>query len=317
MTTASTSTVIDHTSNTGFQNWVTEIVTMLFTTLGVTQTADTGQINPATVTRPAVNTMAGYVIGEFNDTLNSSSPLFFKIQFGTANSAAVPAMSLQIGTGSNGSGTLTGPTTLATFMTNSTLATSTTTPYITRACYNATDGVLWLSWKLNGASQTNVSLGGFLIARSNNSSGVATGDGAIHVSNASVTTGGAASTGSYLQAISYLNSTAYNSGLFPSAAWGVIPMNLTASLFSGNTQVGPCFQYTPAWGISNWYAIGIVGEIAVGSTTSLTLIGTTAHTYISAGSPFGTNILTNNNVGSGYQANGGAATTYTVLLPWE
>jgi hypothetical protein len=316
MTTAATSTVIDHTSNAGFQAWVAEVVTMLFGTganqLGVTQTADTGQINPATVTRPGVTTMAGYVIGSFNDSLQSTSPIFFKLQFGTLGSATTPAMQIQLGTGSNGSGTLTGVTTANVALTNNATPSSTTTPYVTRGCYNTTDGVLWLSWKLNGNGVTNETMGGFMVARSNNSSGVATGDAALLMTNANGTTG-AVSSPSYLQSISYLSSLAFA----PNNAWGVVPFNVTSSLFGGNTQVGPCFQYTPVWGISNWYGIGICGEVAVGSTTSLAMVGSTAHTYISAGSPFGSNNFTSNNTGSGYLANGGAATSYTLLLPWE
>ena len=110
MTTASTNTAIDHTSDAGFRTWVAEIITQLLA-VGLTQTADTGQINTASVTRPAINTMAGYAIFRFNDTLHATNPIFLKLQFGTGGSTTTPAMQLQVGRGSNGSGTLTGLTT--------------------------------------------------------------------------------------------------------------------------------------------------------------------------------------------------------------
>lgn len=313
MTTASTSTVIDHSSDAGFRTWVAEIITMLFTTLGVTQTTDTGQINTTTVTRPATSTMAGYVIGRFNDTLQGTSPIFFKLQFGTGGTALGPQMNLQLGTGSNGSGTLTGTTSVVTAQCpNSNAPTSTVTPFVTRACYNTTDGVLWLAWKLAGTGTTNLCMGGFEIARSNDTTGAASGDAVGLYTNNSTASGQSTQGVSIFN--SYLTSTAYSGApLQLNTQWGFVPFSVTGTLFSGNTQVFPVFQYTPVMGVTNWSAMGMVGEVAVGATASLTLVGSTAHTYIAVGSPFGLSNFT----AQGYSCTGGAGTTYTMLLPWE
>lgn len=313
MTIAATSTVVDHTSDAGFRTWVAEIVTMLFTTLGVTQTTDTGQINTTTVTRPAINTMGGYVIGEFNDTLNSTAPIFFKLQFGTGNTAGSPAMQIQIGTGSTGAGVLNGVTGVNVAITpNANTPTSTTTPYVTRACYNTSDGVLWLAWKLNGQSVTNVTLGGFLIARSNDNTGAPTADSTLLLSNSATSTG--STTSGFCQFISHLSGASYSTSPFPSSNWCMWPFSVTGTLFGGNTEVSPCFQYTPVIGVSNWYGLAFCGEIAVGSTTpAMALVGSTTHTYIAAGSIMGTTNFGLNTL----PANGGGATSSTLLLPWE
>lgn len=106
-----------------FRAWCGEIKDALLA-YGWTQTADTGQINFTTVTRPGTNTYAGYAIFAMGDALQATSPIFFKFRPGTASSANYPLLECQIGTGTNGSGTLTGNVTTAVGM----LLNSTTNP---------------------------------------------------------------------------------------------------------------------------------------------------------------------------------------------
>jgi hypothetical protein len=76
---------------------------------GLVQTADTGQINWTTVTKPAgSNTAAGYEIRRFDDALQSSAPVFVKVEYGTGGAADRPAVWITVGNASNGAGTLTG-----------------------------------------------------------------------------------------------------------------------------------------------------------------------------------------------------------------
>lgn len=76
---------------------------------GVTKTADTGQVDTATVTRPgSTNTVAGYEIRTFTDTLQATVPIFIKLEYGTGATTGQFGVSISVGTGSNGSGTLTG-----------------------------------------------------------------------------------------------------------------------------------------------------------------------------------------------------------------
>lgn len=316
MTTFANSTVCDMTTDAGFRTWVAEVITILFTNLGLTQTADTGQINTATVTRPgAANTSAGYVIGRFNDTAQATSPIFFKLEFGTFNNASTSVqMWITVGTGSNGSGTING-TTMGRVGIGGALPASNVTAYTTRGCYSTADGVAWLAWKYNILGTANQTGAGFLIARSNDNTGAPTTDAVLLLANSASGANSAISNSGTVQVISYLTSTAYStaapwngtgtSGL----VWGLIPFSLTSTLFSGNVYVGPCFQYTPVPGVSNWYGLVSYSELGLGSTASITMVGSTAHTYIQAGSFLDTNSLTS----IGYVAN----TSVGVILPWE
>lgn len=76
---------------------------------GLVQAADTGQINPATATKPTVNnTAAGYEIWRFDDALQATLPVFIKVEYGTGPGLTTLGWWLTVGTGSNGAGTLTG-----------------------------------------------------------------------------------------------------------------------------------------------------------------------------------------------------------------
>lgn len=79
--------------------------------VGLVKTADTGQVDWTTVTKPAgITTSAGYEIYKFNDSLAASSPIYFRVDYGTGSNAnTVPRVWLTVGTGSNGAGVITGP----------------------------------------------------------------------------------------------------------------------------------------------------------------------------------------------------------------
>lgn len=95
-------------TDAGFRAWVAEAEQML-EDCGLVRTADTGQINTATVVRPAgANSKAGYSMWRFNDSLQATVPIFFRIDYGTGQSQTVPSMWLRVGTGSDGTGSLTG-----------------------------------------------------------------------------------------------------------------------------------------------------------------------------------------------------------------
>lgn len=76
--------------------------------LGWVQTADSGQINLTTATRPATNNKGGYEVWRMDDTLQGTAPVVLRIDYGQGNTSNSFAVWLTIGTGSNGSGTITG-----------------------------------------------------------------------------------------------------------------------------------------------------------------------------------------------------------------
>jgi hypothetical protein len=95
-----------------FRDWVAGIRTAL-EAVGLVRTADTGQIDTATVVKPpSTNFVSGYDIFRFNDGYQAACPIFFKLEYGSAGSSAGrPGLLLTYGQGSNGAGVLTGTVT--------------------------------------------------------------------------------------------------------------------------------------------------------------------------------------------------------------
>lgn len=279
MTTASTNTVIDQTSDATFRVWIAEVITAMFTLVGLTQTADTGQINTATVTRPGTaNTVAGYVIGRFNDTLQSTVPIFFKLEFGTGGTATTsPNMWLTVGTGSNGSGTITGTTTTRNTIVGGVAASNVTT-YISRWCYNTSDGIVAFAWKIGA---TAADLGGFALGRTCDNTSAPTNQGyLLFIQGAGVVTpGGSPGISVMYNFVSTLLTTGspfINSNL----NWN--PFANTTTIVGGATvYVLPFFYYDAAG--PSWMAFmgtGFASEFTSGTSVSLAMVGSTAHTFM-------------------------------------
>ena len=300
MSTTSVSATIAQTSDATFRAWVSEVLTALVTTLGMTQTADTGQINTSTVTAPgAANTSQGYAILRFNDTLQSTSPVFIKLEFGSGNAAANPQMWITVGQGSNGSGTLTGTLTTRVVTMSGSAVASTSTSYTSRYVYNSTYGFVGVQFKLGGSGagvgSPNQSVGGFYLMRSNDATGAATGDAVMLIANSGNTTGSGTNSGGVAQMYSYLSSAVFGPSGSEYAKW---PWQVTTTTYSGDQEVVPVFMYTPKIQFSNYFGLCLISEVALGSTFSATIIGATALTYLSVGWPTGNNSAVAGNNGT-------------------
>lgn len=90
-----------------FRSWGSGIAAQL-AAVGMVQTADTGQINWGSATRPAAGAYAGYEIWRFNDEIHlTAAPVYLRIQYGTTSGAQDrPALRVQTGVSTNGAGTL-------------------------------------------------------------------------------------------------------------------------------------------------------------------------------------------------------------------
>lgn len=94
-----------------FRAWVQFIDDALLVHAGSgwVNTADTGQLTISGASAPgAANTKVGYRIYHMNDTLQATSPLFMRLDFGSGSATSTPGVWITLGTGSNGSGTITG-----------------------------------------------------------------------------------------------------------------------------------------------------------------------------------------------------------------
>ena len=97
------------TTDVAFRSWGSSISTAL-AAVGLVQTSDTGQINWTTVSKPSgATTTAGYEIWRFNDAAQSTTPIFLKLSYGTGSAGnTTTRLLVEIGSASNGSGTLSG-----------------------------------------------------------------------------------------------------------------------------------------------------------------------------------------------------------------
>lgn len=295
MTTATTSTVLDQTTDAAFRTWVQEVITQLVSTCGITQTSDTGQINTSTVTRAAANTAAGFVILRFNDTLQATAPIFIKLEFGSATANTIAQMWLTVGTGSNGSGTLTGVNTTRVAVTAGTAVSSTITSFTSRFVYNSTFGVCWMAWKQNsnttaGANGFN---GGFYIARSHDATGAATGTDCMVLSNSATAT--ATTTPGFAQCLNFAGAIATpatpNNGWLAAGAANGVPYTQTTTTQAGNSYSVPCYWLSGnAPNISAYICAVLNSETTVGSTFTDTLVGSTPLTFLNCGGMFGSGI---------------------------
>lgn len=105
------STPPSQATDAAFRVWGKAISDAL-TAVGVALSGDTGQIDWATVVKPAaINTSQGYEIRVFSDALQATVPIVIKIEFGSAAAATTPALWITVGIATDGAGTWTGAVT--------------------------------------------------------------------------------------------------------------------------------------------------------------------------------------------------------------
>jgi hypothetical protein len=150
MATRTTSLAAINNTDAAFRAWINEIHSSLIA-FGWIQTADTGQINFATVTRPAaINTYQGYALYRMADANQASCAVFIRLDFGTGGNADCPSIKFQMAIGgTNGSGSLTGN-----LCTQQTLQTDTNnaTPVNCRTA-GTTSSFRMSFWEVNGAGK--------------------------------------------------------------------------------------------------------------------------------------------------------------------
>lgn len=270
MTTWASTTRVRHDSDATFREWGSEFAAALLA-VGLTQTADTGQINWTTVTRPGVNTNGGYEIWRFNDAQQSTAPIFMRIDYGTGSNAQSPRIMFTVGTGSNGSGTITGTALTSSFSTNAIASAQTSdTTRNTVMCY--VDGFFGFNWK-----QASSAEGSFFVARTVDNTGAATATGAIVFWGA-----GAPGSGFGTQALRFAaTALAFTrQTTVPGTALCLNPQLVTTSTVAGNNQAFLAWTITP----QVTPVVGVCGVLDAELTTNATfteaLIGSTPRTYI-------------------------------------
>lgn len=289
MTTSTFTSVISHASTTTFRVWGLELSNAL-TAVGFIKSGDTGQINWATVTRPAVNVSGGYEIRYLNDSLHGTAPIYMKIEYGTnITGAAYPAMWVTIGTGSNGSGTITGTIIareelyLGNFVLDSTVATKTSYACMVTGC-------VWMAHKCK-VRGTYYPAFSWLLTRTWDSSGAATADGMVFYRTGGNGTNYAAVATVYIFSTGYTDSSDSSLQLYGGGysfmPYGMLNKATIVSGVPGDYQVARHYTVTPT--IAPLVPIvdcSIVDGVTQGTTFTCTPVGASARTFIAVGHMF-------------------------------
>lgn len=252
---------------------------------GFVQASDSGQVDPSTLALGSATGSYGYAVFRFDDALQATHPVFFRVDFNTSTStssvtspsAGAATMRLTVGRGTDGAGTITGVLySRENFGSASPAGTSgaTQTPY-THAAF-AGDGYAGLIGFVDdtrgGAIPATPYLGlGFLIERSRNAAGEATGEGVLVLVSPYLYNNGMAlrSTNSIVpsapeselrvKAVNY-ETGQWMGGMAPVATFGYIngmTLGPTVSMASGS--IGPVFPWdVVAPGLAPWRSCVVV-----------------------------------------------------------
>lgn len=270
MTTSATATKLDHSDDAGFRAWGSEIKAQL-TAIGLTHTADTGQIDWTTVLNPVAGS-AGYEIWRFNDALQGAAPIFIRLDYGTS-SAGVPGLWAQIGVATDGAGNFVGisSSALAPVVVPSAVD-SLITPYQNFACYSTAVGSLTLAWKLGSAGLGAVGRGLLMIGRSCDTNGNPT------VTGATIYTGGVSP--AIAQSLRFAATAAVYA---QHSNYGVVVGNVIGSLVGTNVQAYLNWANYPRVEPVQWTMSLITDEFPRGTTFLATTVGLTARTFLGLG----------------------------------
>ena len=127
------------------------------TAVDLTKTADSGQIDWATVSKASASSVAGYEIRYLDDSLHGTCPIYVKIEWGTGSSTSRPLMFLTAGTGSDGSGNITGTAILVRTQIGNNTAAGVINDFPGAAC--GVEGAAWVAWGSAGGAATAFLLG--------------------------------------------------------------------------------------------------------------------------------------------------------------
>lgn len=235
------------------------------------QTADTGQINTSTVTRPGTSTAAGYEIFRFNDALQATAPIFVKIEYGVGAAVDRPALWITTGGSTNGAGTIAGSSGGGGRLGVATTLIAKAAGSFLPAVASGDGGRFSLAFHMEAGSVMSFAMTVYFLGveRTRDSTGAYTADGWVTV-GVSNNTGGAAA--SYVAASS---SSAYSFGpCVPAAMVGVDIVGANGPAFG--TMV--YYLGKPFYGLS-WGQINDNGCPGLGAVFSANVLGAT-HSYM-------------------------------------
>ncbi len=276
MTTSTFTSPMDCDTDANFRAWGSQISAQL-AAVGLTQTADTGQINWTTASISGYPGIVGYEIWRFNDAAQGTTPIFIKIGYG-ADGAGSPRMSLIVGNASDGSGTITGTLKTNTLSLTQSISLGNAAPsYLS---YDPAAGALGVALKIGLAgSQLGT---GWHISRTNDTAGNVTTDGwTVQACN---TPGATSSCYSQCLSANFQTATGNWSTSANLCTW---PYVLTTSFAGGSIQAQPINALAPEIQVDAKKCCVLVAEVGAGIEFDLNVVGLTAKHFISVGGALG------------------------------
>ena len=270
MTTFTNTHQYQQNNDAQYQAWVQAFIAGLDGVLLV-QTADTGQIDPLTVARPAANNDGGYAIYRFDDAAHATNPIFLKFYFGADSAQTRTRIRVGVGTGSDGAGVLTNERIFAQSNSTNPNADSASSYF----CY--VPGFLGISF-FNTEFGNNSRRYGLFIQRSTDAAGAPTDAGITVVQLAGSAASGLyvynARTGSVWDSVTDITD----------AKWSSIaccPGNLTNFSVGADTEIVASFVKGAGlpMRVSPFLCFAFGSDIGAGATFTTTLVGAAA-TYI-------------------------------------
>lgn len=269
MTTAIFNAIPSMASDATFRAWGSAVSAQL-AAVGLVQTADTGQINWATVVRSGGAGSAGYEIWRFNDALQATAPIFMRIEYGSASVTNVPGIRFQVGIGSNGSGTLTAPTTTLQQcgVTNSGSSAINKT---SKMAYNGGSFAFLGFDDVTGAGWPQMFMA---VSRTYDVGGAYDGNGVQTYREK----GGPTTEAMNTQSINFSTASAQTEDT--NGNYSFIPGVLTSTAVSGVPQVYAHFCSLPEVKVVPGMVTVNNNDVAVNTTFSAAVVGATARTYV-------------------------------------
>ena len=210
MAVSTASVTLAQATDAAFRAWGKALSDAL-TAVGLPKTTDTGQVDWATVLKPAaINTAQGDENRRFDDTLQASYPIFMKIEWGSGGGATYPSLWVTFGTARDGAGNLTGITSVRKQLNLGAVGAGNSTLYV---CGDTNRVVAMLNVDV-GANTLNA---GFAIERTHDSAGADTPEGFIFLT---VLTAGASTQGAFIFGTGVVNPEAALGALLPSVGTG-------------------------------------------------------------------------------------------------
>jgi hypothetical protein len=280
MATNNYTTLISHAATANFRAWGLAFSNAL-TAVGFIKSADTGQINWASVNKSgSTDTAAGYEIRYLNDSLHGTAPIYVKIEYGNGVVHTYPSIWITVGTGSNGSGTITGIFVARVQCYSSQFVLdSTVLAKQTYACM--VEGCVWFALKCNVVF-TSGAVSGLVIHRTVDSSGTPTAQGVV-VYVATVTVCPSVTTYEFTTGYTWSSTDV---GIFGCNAYAFMPglLGTSGTIHAGvpgDYQVARHYCAMPLiQPLSNVVSLSSTDGLTLGTTFTCTTLGVTPKTFI-------------------------------------